>query len=312
MRAVCVQCACSVVCVWGVRTACMPVGTISSLSSVSTLSWSCASFCAAASRSTIARRTFSKQMTLSAQGSPPPHCTRCTLEICVEASSASIGSVTPKAALARRGVNRPVTQEQRSLMVGWTDCFRTSRTCQHGAKAGVRNGQAADAASRKITLACQPGRHERAEHAIDATDPAEWRPPQERRAIPPLLNGVDAAIGPCLHEKRAAHLEAPPPLASEVALMQEVLVLEPAATRLLTDGERRFHVLRPTVCRNPGGIGWRPGGLSLKRPSMPQAAPSFGQPRPISQLGRAGRTLAGLVSTAALAGTRLRGRETPR
>ena len=126
MRAVCVQCACSVVCVWGVRTACMPVGTISSLSSVSTLSWSCASFCAAASRSTIARRTFSKQMTLSAQGSPPPHCTRCTLEICVEASSASIGSVTPKAALARRGVNRPVTQEQRSLMVGWTDCFRTS------------------------------------------------------------------------------------------------------------------------------------------------------------------------------------------
>ena len=190
--------------------------------------------------------------------------------------------------------------------------LQNSRTCQHGAKAGVRNGQAADAASRKITLACQPGRHERAEHAIDATDPAEWRPPQERRAIPPLLNGVDAAIGPCLHEKRAAHLEAPPPLASEVALMQEVLVLEPAATRLLTDGERRFHVLRPTVCRNPGGIGWRPGGLSLKRPSMPQAAPSFGQPRPISQLGRAGRTLAGLVSTAALAGTRLRGRETPR
>ena len=309
MRAVCVQCACSVVCVWGVRTACMPVGTISSLSSVSTLSWSCASFCAAASRSTIARRTFSKQMTLSAQGSPPPHCTRCTLEICVEASSASIGSVTPKAALARRGVNRPVTQEQRSLMVGWTS--------QHGANAAVRflnwfSGQASDAVSRNLTLACQPGRHERAEHAIDATDPAEWRPPQERRAIPPLLNGVDAAIGPCLHEKRAAHLEAPPPLASEVALMQEVLVLEPAATRLLTDGERRFHVLRPTVCRNPGGIGWRPGGLSLKRPSMPQAAPSFGQPRPISQLGRAGRTLAGLVSTAALAGTRLRGRETPR
>ena len=34
------------------------------------------------------------------------------MEICVEASSALIGSVTPKAALARRGVNRPVTQEQ--------------------------------------------------------------------------------------------------------------------------------------------------------------------------------------------------------
>ena len=95
------------------------MGTISSLSSVSTLSWSWASLCAATSRSTTARRAFSKQITLSAQGSPPPHCTRCTLEICVEASSASIGSVTPKAALARRGVNRPVTQEQRSLMASW-------------------------------------------------------------------------------------------------------------------------------------------------------------------------------------------------
>ena len=280
MRAVCVQCACSVVCVWGVRTACMPVGTISSLSSVSTLSWSCASFCAAASRSTIARRTFSKQTTLSAQGSPPPHCTRCTLEICVEASSASIGSVTPKAALARRGVNRPVTQEQRTLMG-----FRTS---QDGANAGLRvlrvafstvNRKAAKRLT-KLPLACQPGRHERAEHAIDATDPAEWRPPEERRAIPPLLNGVDAAIGPCLHEKRAAHLEAPPPLASEVALMQEVLVLEPAATRLLTDGERRFHVLRPTVCRNSGGIGAGAGGLSLSGracPRLPQASASLGQ-----------------------------------
>ena len=56
---------------------------------------------------------------------------------------------------------------------------------------------------------------------------------------------MDAAIGASLHEKRAAHLEAPPPLASEVALVQEVLVLEPAATRLLTDSERRLHVLRP-------------------------------------------------------------------
>ena len=37
-----------------------------------------------------------------------PHCTRSTLEICVEASSASIGSVTPKAAFARRGVNSPL------------------------------------------------------------------------------------------------------------------------------------------------------------------------------------------------------------
>eukprot|EP00964_Phaeocystis_antarctica_P094609 scaffold61285_cov64-Phaeocystis_antarctica.AAC.1 len=45
-----------------------------------------------------------------------------------------------------------------------------------------------------LPLACQPGRHERAEHAIDATDPAERRPPQQRRAIPPLLNGVDAYV----------------------------------------------------------------------------------------------------------------------
>ena len=45
-----------------------------------------------------------------------------------------------------------------------------------------------------LPLACQPGRHERAEHAIGATDPAEGRPPQQRRAIPPLLNGVDAYV----------------------------------------------------------------------------------------------------------------------
>eukprot|EP00964_Phaeocystis_antarctica_P117531 scaffold81355_cov49-Phaeocystis_antarctica.AAC.1 len=34
---------------------------------------------------------------------------------------------------------------------------------------------------------------------------------------------------------------------------------------------------------------WRPGGL-LQRRITPQAAPSFGQPRPISRLGRAGAT----------------------
>ena len=31
---------------------------------------------------------------------------------------------------------------------------------------------------RDIPLSCQPWRYERAEHAVRATDPAEWRPPQ--------------------------------------------------------------------------------------------------------------------------------------
>ena len=61
-----------------------------------------------------------------------------------------------------------------------------------------------------------------------------------------------------------------------------------SAEPLITDGEDNWWVRAHVETKvAPISASWRSGGC-IQRQSMPQAAPSVGQPRPISRLGRAG------------------------